>query len=97
MLVGPGFLHGGQVGTLEIFDESQFQGFDRRKGADDDGNVDKSRATSSGQAPVAGDDGAVRSNQQRLENSALCGMSGNGGGQLVDAGWIELTARIQRV
>ena len=97
MLVGPGFLHGSQVGTLEILDESQFQSFDRRKGADDDGNVDQAGAASSGQAPVAGDDGAVRGNQQRLEYSALCGMSGNRGGQFVDAGWIELATRIQRV
>ncbi len=97
VLVGPGFVHWSQVGTLPILDELELQLFDWRQSADDHWHVQQTGAPSSGQAPVAGNDGASRGDKQRLENSTLCSMGGNGCGQLVDACWIELATRIQRI
>jgi len=54
-------------------------------------------AAGSGQASMASDNRAFRRDQERLENTALCSMGGNRGGQLVDAVRIELATWVERV
>ncbi len=54
-------------------------------------------AASRSQAAVACDHGAVRRDQQRLENASVRGVGDDGHGQLVDIGGIKPTAGIEGV
>src|SRR5207237_1357743 len=82
-LVAAGLGQRTELLPLEIFDQQQLQLVGRGERSHQDRHLGQADAAGCGEAAVAGDDGAVGGDQQRLQDATQVGVGDDRGGELV--------------